>query len=338
MLVLDFVTQHIPSKWKKTPSGWISGNCPMCSTRGHSADKRGRGGFMFGDMKVQYNCFNCGYKTGWSPGRKINGRLKELLEKLGADPAQIQRVNFELLKEQEEANIALQFIKQDKPREVSIDWKAMQLPIGARPFESVDTSELTTKEFEQFVQAVKYVHDRGLDFYSGWMWSNYKHFANRVILPFYYKHRFVGYTARWVPEERKKENPKYYLQSSNHFVYNLDAQKNHKYCIVTEGHFDALLTGGVAMQGNTPSMTQCDIVDSLDKEVIVIPDADRAGNDLVKAALKRGWSVSFPPWEGCKDAGDAVQKYGRLFTVRSIIDNAESNTTKIQILAKSYCR
>ena len=69
-----------------------------------------------------------------------------------------------------------------------------------------------------------------------------------------------------------------------------------------------------------------------------MPDADSAGHDLVKAAIRRGWSVSFPPWEGCKDAADAALKYGRLFTVRSILDSAEENTTKIQLLAKGYCK
>ena len=44
MIVLDFIRQHMPAGWKHTPSGWISGNCPMCSQRGHNPDKRGRGG------------------------------------------------------------------------------------------------------------------------------------------------------------------------------------------------------------------------------------------------------------------------------------------------------
>jgi len=338
MIVLDFVKQNMPGGWKQTPSGWISGNCPMCATRGHSADKRKRGGFMFNDDKVQYNCFNCGFKTGWSPGRKIAGRLKDLLEQFGADPAQIQRINFELLKEQEEASIVDQFIQTAEKREVKIDWPEAALPPDAVPIEKVDTSKLTEKELEKFIAACEYINSRGVDFYKHWHWSPFKHFSNRVILPFYHKGTVVGYTARWVGKTPNKETPKYYLQSPKHFVYNIDKQQSHKYTIVTEGQFDALLVGGVAMQGNTPSMTQCDIVDSLETEVIVVPDADKAGNDLVKAALRRGWNVSFPPWENCKDAADAVQKYGRLFTVRSIINSAENNSTKIQVLAKSYCK
>ena len=338
MIVIEFVRQTIPGGWKQTPSGWVSGNCPMCTTRGHRADTRKRGGLMFQDDKFQYNCFNCGFKTGWSPGRKINGRLQELLVQFGADPAQIQRVNFELLKEQEEANIAQQFIQQDTPREVVIDWKENSLPPESVRLQDVNTSKLTESQLQKFIAACEYVNERGVDFYENWHWSSYSHFSNRVILPFYYKGRTVGYTARWVGQTPNKETPKYYLQSPKHFVYNIDAQKSHKYTIVTEGQFDALLVGGVAMQGNTPSMTQCDIVDKLETEIIVVPDADRAGMELVKTAIKRGWNVSFPPWEDCKDAADAVQKYGRLFTVRSILDSAESNSTKIQVLAKSYCR
>lgn len=338
MIVLDFVRQTLPGGWKSTPSGWVSGNCPMCKTRGHRSDTRKRGGLMFTDDKVQYNCFNCGFKTGWSPGRKINSRLQELLVQFGADPAQIQRINFELLKQQEEENVVTQFIKQDKPREVKINWDEEALPPESKRLSQVDTSTLSDKELSKFIAACEYIEERGLGFYNDWHWSPFKHFSNRIILPFYYDDSVVGYTARWVGKTPNKETPKYYLKSPKHFVYNVDAQADHKYTIVSESQFDALITGGVAMQGNTPSMTQCDIVDDLGTEIIVVPDADRAGNEMVKVALRRGWSVSFPPWEGCKDAGDAAQKYGRLFTVRSIIDNAESNTTKIQLLAKSYCR
>ena len=338
MIVLDFVQQQIPGGWRKTPSGWVSGNCPMCATRGHRADTRKRGGFMFADDKFQYNCFNCGFKTGWSPGHKVTGRLQELLLQLGSDPAHIQRINLELLKEQEEQNIAQQFIKQDKPREVNISWASESLPPNSARLDEVDTSALSEAQLNKFIAACEYIEERKLGFYSDWHWSSYKHFSNRVILPFYYKGETVGYTGRWVGKTPDKETPKYYLKCPNHFVYNIDAQKKNKYTIVTESQFDSLVTGGVAMQGNTPSMTQCDIVDDIGNEVIVLPDADKAGNELVKAALKRGWSVSFPEWEGCKDAGDAVQKYGRLFTVRSILESAEKNTTKIQLLAKSYCR
>ena len=339
MIVLDFVRQSIPGGWKQSPSGWTSGNCPMCHTRGHSRDTRGRGGIMFQDDKVQYNCFNCNYKTGWSPGKRINTILSDLLVAFGADPAQIQRVNFELLKENEKDQIAQQFISTTERKEkAKITWQPMELPNNATTFDKWDTDTLTPRQLESFIKAVQYVEERGMSFYNGWQWTPESHFRNRIILPFNYKGKTVGYTARWVGQTPDKATPKYYHQMPKHFVYNLDKQRTHKYTIVTEGQMDALLVNGIATSGNTPSNVQCDIIDDLKKEVIVVPDADSAGMDLVKTAIRRGWSVSFPPWEGCKDTADAAVKYGRLFTVRSIIDSAQTNTTKIQLLAKSYCR
>jgi len=48
--------------------------------------------------------------------------------------------------------------------------------------------------------------------------------------------------------------------------------------------------------------------------------------------------VSFPPWENCKDAMDALAKYGRMYTVKSILDNKNISATKIKVLMKQYCR
>ena len=339
MIVLDFVRQSIPGGWKQSPSGWISGNCPMCNTRGHSRDTRGRGGLEFDIDRVRYNCFNCGYTTGWSPGKRINKTLNDLLVAFGADPAQVQRVNFELLKENEKDQVAQQFIKASEVKhKTKVNWLGMKLPKNSNTFKNVQTHHLNPGQLESFVKAVQYVEDRGMSFYGEWRWTSESHFKNRIILPFYYKNKVVGYTARWVGTPPDKATPKYYHQMPKNFIYGLDTQSRHKYTIVTEGQMDALLVNGVSVGGNTPSNVQCDIIDDLKKKVIVVPDADSAGMDLVNAAIRRGWNVSFPPWEGCKDAADAALKYGRLFTVRSILDSAETNTTKIQLLAKSYCR
>jgi len=70
-----------------------------------------------------------------------------------------------------------------------------------------------------------------------------------------------------------------------------------------------------------------------------LPDFDKAGMDTVNVAVKRGWAVAFPEWDDdIKDASDAVERYGRLFTVRSILESVETSSTKIKILAKSRCR
>ena len=58
---------------------------------------------------------------------------------------------------------------------------------------------------------------------------------------------------------------------------------------------------------------------------------------MVSKAIDRGWGVAFPEWDNCKDA-QTLMKYGRLYTVRSILDSASTNTTKIKVLAQGYCK
>jgi|TARA_B110000858_G_scaffold64321_2_gene74510 hypothetical protein len=338
MIVLDFIRQQIPSGWKQTPSGWISGNCTMCHKRGHSADKRKRGGIIFSEDKFSYNCFNCNFKTGWSPGARINDRLAELLQTFGTDMADIQRINFELLKEKDEADIAGQFLTKEKAEIICIDWQPKELPPKSTRIGDVDVSLLNDDKLAKLTTACTYLVDRGLDHYADWHWSPHMHFASRVILPFYYKDNIVGYTARWCGDIRPDGMPKYYLQMPSNFVYNLDEQHQHEYVIVTEGQLDALQVGGIALAGNTPSDVQCSIIDQLDKQVVLLPDFDAAGKETVEIAIKRGWAVSFPPWEGAKDACDAVGKYGRLFTVSSVLNSIETNKTRIRLLAKQYCK
>ena len=338
MIVLDFIRQYMPAGWKQTPSGWISGNCPMCSQRGHNPDKRGRGGIRFEDDHFQYNCFNCGYKTGWSEGNRISKKLQDLLQTFGTDPADIQRLNLELLREQDSKDISKQFIKEQKETKISINWQPMELPPKSFQIGNYPIDNLNKKELEKLALACAYVMKRGLDFSTHWHWSPFMHFANRVILPFYHKGVIVGYTARWVSDKRPESMPKYFNQMPKNFVYNLDAQQEHDTVIVTEGQFDALHVGGVALAGNTPNTTQCSIIEALGKNIILLPDFDKAGIDTVNTAIKRGWAVSFPPWENdIKDASDAVERYGRLFTVRSILESVQTSRTKIRILSKSYC-
>ena len=335
-LITDYIRTLIPGNWRPNPSGWTSGNCPVCIINGESRpDTKGRGGFRFEDEKFQYNCFNCGYATGWSPGKRLSHRLKKLMMQLGADESDVQRLQLELMQEDEMAAVLMKQRRRDEP--VVIDWPDMELPPETQTF-----SEQTRPD-NNFIEAAQYLHSRGYDASdSRFMYSTSKQPARmnkRIIIPFYYQNRIVGYTGRWIgnPPEGM---PKYYnKQPPKNFVYGLDRQTPDKQIvIVTEGILDAIVTDGIAIGSNNINDDQANVIDKLNKNVILIPDADKPGLKAITTALERGWSVSFPEWDGCKDAGDAQIKYGRLFTVRSIIDSAISNPTKIQVMAKRYCK
>jgi len=116
-------------------------------------------------------------------------------------------------------------------------------------------------------------------------------------------------------------------------VFNVDEQcEAHRYLFVVEGPFDAISIGGVALLTNEISDQQARIINSIGKQVIVIPDQDKAGTVLIDQAKELGWSIAFPTWDdSVKDCADAVKKYGKLFVVVDAIKTATANPAKIEI-------
>jgi DNA primase len=116
-------------------------------------------------------------------------------------------------------------------------------------------------------------------------------------------------------------------------VFNVDEQDpKNKYVFVVEGQFDAYAVGGVGLLTNEIAQQQAHIINQLGKEVIVIPDQDRAGLMLIKQAIDYGWSVAFPTWDDdVKDCADAVQRYGRLFVTVDAIKTAQQGEIKISV-------
>ena len=146
----------------------------------------------------------------------------------------------------------------------------------------------------------------------------------------------MGWTARHI-NPPTKQTPKYLHKMQPGYVFNIDrfADSKRKIVIVTEGVFDAILIDGLAIQGNSVGAEQAHLIEKLGKRVILCPDRDSAGKELILQAAELGWEVSFPPWHvDCKDAADAVQRYGRLATVSSIIKHATDNKLKIEVKAK----
>ena len=116
----------------------------------------------------------------------------------------------------------------------------------------------------------------------------------------------------------------------------MDAQNwNRKFVIVTEGPFDAIAINGISILGSEVNDIQTQLINDLGKRVIVVPDKDKPGEKLIDQAIENRWSVAFPKWHNeVADVADAVLKYGRLFTMQSILKNTESNKLKINLRRK----
>jgi len=159
-------------------------------------------------------------------------------------------------------------------------------------------------------------------------------YSDRVIIPFKYQGRIVGSTGRKIT----KGKPKYLSDQHPNFVFNVDEQlDDSKYVFVVEGPFDALAIGGVALLSNNISEQQAKIINRLHKHVIVIPDQDKAGLDVIDKARDLGWSVAFPTWDSdVKDCSDAVNRYGKLFVIMDLIKTATERIYKNKSRQRSY--
>lgn len=314
----------LPPNRKRTPSGWESFNAPCCHHRGNRRDDRKRGGIMITGDAFSYHCFNCGFKAGWSPGKLLSSNTKKLFTWLGIPDSEVSKLNLAALKE-----------KDDQPnakKEFSFELKEVALPPDCRSFTEIASDHQACTD-EHFLKVVEYVLSRKMDLeWYNWMWTPEPGFRDRVIIPFYHDGKIVGYTGRKITEGK----PKYLAESQPGYVFNLSAQpRQREFVIVTEGHFDAIAVDGVAIGHNEPGEAQITRINALGKEVIVVPDRDKPGAKMVKTALEQGWSVSLPPWgDDVKDAAKAVELYGRLYTLATILHYRVHGEIKINLIKK----
>ena len=336
--IRDAVTQILPHKRKtNSASGWISFNAPCCHHNGETADTRGRGGLvMNADGGISFHCFNCNFKASYVPGRPLYYKFRKLLSWFGADENTIKRLVIDAIRIRElVAPETLVEVEEAEP----INFKARPLPEEAQTFHALSNFYTLNNDRDvpnDFHNSVLYTASRKLDlsryeFY--WTPETQYNLNRRVIIPFTWRNEIIGYTARAFREDVK---PKYHNSHEPNYVFNVDRQlKDAKFVIVVEGPFDAMAVDGVAILGNECHEIQADIIDSLGREVIVVPDADKAGAKLVDRALEYGWSVSFPVWqESHKDVASAVEAFGKLFVIKSILEAKQSNRLKIELRKK----
>jgi hypothetical protein len=323
--IQDTLTALLPPKRKQTPSGWVSFNAICCHHNGEKLDARQRGGILMNHQGgFQYHCFNCNFKAGWSPGKLLSNNTKKLFRWVGISESDIGKLNLVALKlkddNQPSTKKALNFELVEKP-----------LPDDCLP---IDTWIAEGAQDTELLDVIQYLVDErkvGWDWYN-WHWSAAPGFRDRVILPFYSNGKIVGYTGRKI----RPGKPKYLTDAQPGYVFNLDAQTYDRMCVIgVEGQFDAIAIGGVAFMHNEPNETQCARLNALGKEVIIVPDFDKAGAKMLKAAIDNGWSVSVPPWgDGVKDVADAVKKYGRLYVLTTILHYRVHGEIKINLLKK----
>jgi hypothetical protein len=316
------ITAYLPVKRKLTPSGWYSFNAPCCEHNGQKSDRRQRGGLKVTDQSWSYHCFNCNYTASFVLGRAVSFKTKRLLGWMGVPENEIEQLTLESLRHRSVHGLISDRQQVSNVSRV-LEFEERELP----PFSELVT-EQTHPEYWQYIQSRKVPKDFPI------LTSEAATRPN-VIVPFTYHNKIVGHTFRFL-DNRK---PKYLSDTQPGYVFGIDQQQDSwKYAIVMEGIFDAISIGGLAVMHSEMSDTQVRLIRNLDRQVIVVPDQDQSGLVLIDRAVELGWGVSIPNWPDCKDVNDAVQRYGRLATILSILENAESSRIKIELRKKTLVK
>ena len=316
------ILNYLPAKRKQTPSGWISFNAPCCN------DRRGRGGIKIIEQGWSYHCFNCSKTASFVLGKPLGFKARNLLTILGVSESDINGLNLESLRHR-----SIHGILDDRAK--------INNALSDIEFNEFDdfppASELITAELPYYW---KYLRDRCVpeDFPAmttirtdGIHWVR-----PHVTIPFTYDGKMVGWCARFLDNKA----PKYINHSQPGYVFGTELQHaDWQYVIVVEGIFDALSIDGLAVMHNTVSDLQARLIRNLGKEIIVVPDQDSAGLELIDRAVELGWSVSVPEWpEDVKDVNDAVVKFGKAAALLTIMQARSTSKIKIELRKKQLAK
>lgn len=370
--IIEGIFSYLPAKRKSTPSGWISFNAPCCSHYGHNQDLRGRGGFrntLTGGFV--FNCFNCGFKTRWEPGRMFSPKTKMFLNYLGMPQETISKLSIACIKLLDvDIKKTSQVAQQNDLQKSTTKLKTLILSklneYNDQVPESIDLNQYLSvydlpnqskpisywlkhppdsrTEKIAFNNVYNYILTRNSNLIDWWgfYWSPEQQFKDRIIIPICNNKntRYYGYTSRIVTANYNKEKTSKYLTSCQPgLLFNFDVIYHpfRKYLLVCEGVFDAISVAGVGVMKQTLSDQQIAAIKESNKIVIVMPDRDKNGKHLVEQAIDNGFFVSFPNWDaGLKDAADAVTEYGQLVAVKQIFESVETSPLKIQLAAKKW--
>ena len=320
------IRQHIPLKTRKNSSGWYSILCKVCNDHGR---KGPRAGFRFEGEKTAYHCFNCGHASVFDPAenKAMPQKMIETLDAFGVPEEEWQAVLLSTLGRRYDKHAVQEQLQTLEP-------KVITLPNYFY--------ELTDDVMSQLADA--YLETRGLTrdqykFYLGKKTDDpdSEKWFGRLIIPIYKDNQLIFYQGRDLTGKRRRKYLSPDVPRDNVLFGYDELFKNTDFPInIVEGWFDAFAISGVAVFGNQLTTNQINWLRQSSREKVIIPDRKGEGYLLAEQAIKLGWSVSTPDIGQCKDVNEAIVKYGKLYTLRTIKENTASGVEALTRI-RLYC-
>lgn len=309
-------------------NGWHPCYCEHCGDG--SRTKGPRGGWLFTEDAIFYNCFNQGCEGSYAVDRQypLSKEMGGILESFGipmkeykllqmkqkresgngTSTPEIRRTpiqtipvptHFYLLSEASEDDLIAKKAK-DYLTGRKIDWRKYPYYLS--------TGSVKPKEGPREAQIAKSLKDR-------------------IIIPAFRGENLIYWQARALDPKAKEKyvNPD---GPRSNILFGMDRLFEYPKAplFVTEGFFDSYFLNGVATMENKLSSQQIEILKRSPRKKVIVPDRNGDSKRLAEDALDAGFGVSIPNWGGEKDVNKAVLRYGRLYVVKSLMDEIKFGT------------
>lgn len=326
----EIIRRNTPVPASPTKLGWYPVLHQVCD----HGRKGPRAAFKFEGDVVGFHCFNCNHIAKYEPAKSayLSDNMKQVMEDFLIPQSEYQQAVIESLKNfHGKSGDEVQEIKENlEPDEIPL------LPIFYPLYEATDSwGEL----------ARYYLEDRGVDPNSypfmlakqsdtPWL----KKWFGRVIIPIFKGKKVIFYTGRDLTgkKQKKYETPSI---SRDTVLYGYDRlfTDYDKPLYVVEGWFDANAIDGVAIFGNEISDTKVKILNRTRRKKVYIPDRYGSGRIGGESALEAGWAISTPNIGTCKDMDEAVQKYGKLYVLKTLAENTVEDNFEAIVKLRTFC-
>lgn len=314
--------------------GWQAVRCHVCNDH---TRKGLRGAFLFDGDKVVYKCWNCGWMSVYDPYEHeyMPKKMVRTLEDFGIPTDEWQQV---ILSSPAYRNGAKKH-EDTKSELINIEPKEIKMPEIFYFLKDATPDDFVAEAAREYLTDERGVDPNDYPFMLSTKAENPKlhKWLGRVIMPIFKNNKLIFYIGRALYDAPKKyETP---ATPKERVLYGFDRlfERTEAPLIVTEGWFDGYAVDGVATLGNVITSYQAQWLNRSRREKIYVPDKFGDGRRAAEQALEFGWSISTPDiGSSCKDMSDAVKKYGKMFVVKSIIENKATGFEAMTQLG-NYC-
>jgi DNA primase len=307
MAIEDLINQNV--RFEGRSRDWQHCKCKLCN------DYKVRASFSVEDARIKYNCFNCGVSTSYTKNSTyLHKDFRDVLNAYGIDDTDIDLELGKTYFTKEQIVIA------KKKAESKI--AEVALPPNSYQVTTPSEDDMWT------IVADEYLQSRGLSLADHtWFLSTHKDYRDRIIIPYYKDGKVIYWDARSFDDNAKKRyiNP---TTPKEPILFGYDELERNfdKPLFIMEGAFDAISISGVGMGGSKLYKQKIEAFKKCRRrKIFVIDKKDKQNNGykLGLDALNHDWEITFTTGDGL-DVNKSVAKYGKIWTIRDLLENAKS--------------